>query len=304
MNMITRFGGHRSLGHSARLDAAPLTDDELYRLCPSVFAETPHESRSERYAYIPTIEVIRGLRAEGFDVYSGQQGRSRIPGKADYTKHLLRMRKVDNPTIVNGTVHELLLLNSHDGTSAYRMMEGFFRFICTNGLVTGDIQSDIRIPHSGKQAERVIEAAYTVLERAEVGAAAIDAWSGLTLDAEQVDRFGRAARAIRYPELREVSRTEADARLDPAAVTRARRSEDARNDLWSLFNRAQENLIRGGFDVRTPIDPEPGKRHRVNRVLGPVRVRAAGSVNAIDQSTAINRNLWTLAQAQAELLAA
>jgi hypothetical protein len=33
----------------------PLTREELFRVVPSVFSEDKHESRSERYTYIPTI---------------------------------------------------------------------------------------------------------------------------------------------------------------------------------------------------------------------------------------------------------
>lgn len=43
-----------------------LTDDELMRFVPSVFSEDKHESRSERYTYIPTINIINRLREDGF----------------------------------------------------------------------------------------------------------------------------------------------------------------------------------------------------------------------------------------------
>lgn len=45
---------------------SPLSDDQIRRVAPSIFADGKHESRSERYTYIPTIEVLRGLRNEGF----------------------------------------------------------------------------------------------------------------------------------------------------------------------------------------------------------------------------------------------
>jgi len=70
----------------------PLTDDDLFRMAPSIFAEAPHESRSDRYAMIPTSAVIAGLRQEGFTPYHAAQGKSRIEGKADFTKHLIRFR--------------------------------------------------------------------------------------------------------------------------------------------------------------------------------------------------------------------
>ncbi|MFC7694576.1 hypothetical protein ACFQY5_38540 [Paeniroseomonas aquatica] len=36
------------------------------QLAPSAFATEAHSSRSSRYAYIPTADVIAGLRREGF----------------------------------------------------------------------------------------------------------------------------------------------------------------------------------------------------------------------------------------------
>jgi hypothetical protein len=70
----------------------PLTEDQMRAAAPSVFAEAKHASRSERYTYIPTIEVLRGLRKEGFEPYMVAQGASRIEGKAEFTKHMIRMR--------------------------------------------------------------------------------------------------------------------------------------------------------------------------------------------------------------------
>ena len=59
---------------------------------PSIFAAGKHASRSERYTYIPTIEVLRGLRKEGFEPFMVAQSASRIEGKTEFTKHMIRMR--------------------------------------------------------------------------------------------------------------------------------------------------------------------------------------------------------------------
>jgi hypothetical protein len=40
----------------------PLSDHQIHDVAPSIFAEGKHDSRSERYTYIPTIDVLRGLR--------------------------------------------------------------------------------------------------------------------------------------------------------------------------------------------------------------------------------------------------
>ena len=70
----------------------PLGEDQMRAAAPSIFADGKHASRSERYTYIPTIDVLRGLRKEGFEPFMVAQSRSRIEGKTEYTKHMIRMR--------------------------------------------------------------------------------------------------------------------------------------------------------------------------------------------------------------------
>jgi hypothetical protein len=36
----------------------PLTNDELMKLTPSVFANGKHDSRGDRYKFIPTIQIV------------------------------------------------------------------------------------------------------------------------------------------------------------------------------------------------------------------------------------------------------
>ena len=64
----------------------PLAEEQMRLAAPSIFALGKHQSRSERYTYIPTIEVLRGLRKEGFEPFMVAQSRSRVEGKTDYTK--------------------------------------------------------------------------------------------------------------------------------------------------------------------------------------------------------------------------
>jgi hypothetical protein len=88
--LTTRFGRQSRV---LRTDM-PLSEDQIRSAAPSVFAAGKHASRSKRYTYIPTIEVLRGLRREGFEPFMVAQGASRIEGKAEFTKHLIRLRHV------------------------------------------------------------------------------------------------------------------------------------------------------------------------------------------------------------------
>src|SRR6195952_1057558 len=127
----------------------PLAEDQMRRAAPSIFAAGKHASRSERYTYIPTIEVLRGLRKEGFEPFMVAQGASRVEGKAEFTKHMIRMRHAGQVQI-RPEANEIILINSHDGASSYQMLAGMLRFVCCNGLVVGTVAHDIRGPHKGR----------------------------------------------------------------------------------------------------------------------------------------------------------
>ena len=194
--LATRFARNANVIRSAM----PLAEDQMRRAAPSIFAEGKHGSRSERYTYIPTIDVLRGLRKEGFEPFMVAQGKSRIEGKSEFTKHMIRMRHVrDDGLQARPEAQEIILINSHDGASSYQMLAGVFRFVCCNGLVVGDIANDIRIPHKGNIQHEVIEGAFRVLDDFEVVEESTQAMKGLSLKAEEQSAFasGRPGSALR-----------------------------------------------------------------------------------------------------------
>jgi hypothetical protein len=171
--LATRFGQNTFVIRSE----TPLAEDQMRRAAPSIFAEGKHGSRSERYTYIPTIDVLRGLRQEGFEPFMVAQSKSRIEGKTEFTKHMIRMRHAGQVN-TRPEANEIILINSHDGASSYQMLAGVFRFVCCNGLVVGDVTNDIRIPHKGNIQDEVIEGAFRVLEDFEVVDASTDRHEG------------------------------------------------------------------------------------------------------------------------------
>ncbi len=61
---MTRLASRFSAANLIRRDR-PLTREELFRVVPSVFSEDKHESRSERYTYIPTHHLPARQPAAG-----------------------------------------------------------------------------------------------------------------------------------------------------------------------------------------------------------------------------------------------
>jgi len=259
----------------------PLSEEQMRRTAPSIFAAGKHASRSERYTYIPTIDVLRGLKREGFEPFMVAQGLSRIEGKTEYTKHLIRMRHAGQVS-TKPEANEIVLINSHDGASSYQLLSGVIRFICCNGLVVGSVAHDIRIAHKGNIQDEVIEGAFRVLDDFEVVDASTEAIKAIELEPEEERAFARAALTLRYGE-----RTEGQ---PPAPITaeqliQVRRPEDQGNAVWMCFQRIQEHLTRGGLPGRTA----QGRRMHTREVAG------------IDRNVALNRALWVLAEEMRKL---
>ena len=271
-SLATRFARNTFVVRSE----TPLAEDLMRQAAPSIFAEGKHASRSERYTYIPTIEVLRGLRKEGFEPFMVAQSKSRIEGKTDFTKHMIRMRHAGQVE-AKPEANEIILINSHDGASSYQMLAGVFRFVCCNGLVVGTVSNDIRIPHKGNIQDEVIEGAFRVLDDFEAVDASAEGMKGLTLKPDEERAFATAALALRYGER---SEGQPPAPITVDQLIEARRPEDLGHSLWTTFQRVQENALRGGQRGRSV----QGRR---------IQTRAVGS---IDRSVSLNRALWVLAE--------
>lgn len=270
----------------------PLTNEQIMHAAPSAFAGEKHESRSERYAYIPTSEVIDGLRSNGFVPMFAKQGNSRVPGKADFTKHLIRFRHEGQKAgmqKVGDTYPEVILVNSHDGTSAYKIMAGLFRLVCLNGMVVSDREfANVSIPHKGNVTDLVIEGSYTVLDESRRALEAADAWAGVTLSRDEQRAMAESAHTLRFGD----TDGETETPITPEQLLTVRRQADSGSDLWRVANIIQENVIRGGLSA-WGRDANNRQRRTTTR-----------EVKGIDADVKINKALWMLSERMAQIKAA
>jgi hypothetical protein len=257
-----------------------LSLDQIQKQAPSVFATQPWHERSEKYRFFPTITIVEELIKNGFAPVSARQSNSRIVGKQHFTRHVLRFRHPDMMQACNvgEEIPELSLLNSHDGTSAYKLMLGMYRLVCRNGLtVKSQDINEITVRHSGRAdlIGEVIEGSYKIIEETPKAIAQVEEWKQTRLNKEQQLAYAEAALVLR------------DTALDvqPNRLLSARRLADqselnGNRDLWRTFNVVQENLIRGGI---------VGSNANQSRVT----LRA---VKAVDSDTKLNRALWVLTE--------
>ena len=278
--------------NTARFDgtARPMTEDEIRAVAPSVFAVTAHASRSERFKPIPTIEVVRGLAKEGFSVVGASQSVARMADRKLFTKHLLRIRQLDETRSFKSgdVVPEMLLKNANDGSGAYDLMAALFRIACLNSMVSLVSQlSSCKVRHTGDVSGKVIEGTFQVIDESRKALAAPEQWSSIQLGGEEQMIFANAAHQIRFGE--QIEGEAPVSAIEPVQLLQPRRWEDRSNDLWTTFNRVQENALKGGLS---------GRRTNDN---GIVRRSTTRPIKGVDSNVNLNKALFVLANAMAEL---
>lgn len=244
--------------------------DSIRDKVPSVFATKPAEHTSPNYKFIPTIDVVNHLQAEGWGIIAANQQKVRQASKLEGTKHSLSLMRIgEDPRAltIGGLVPTINLVNSHDWSSTFRIVFGMYRLICSNGLMVGGAQfAAYTLRHDSIMADlnatlsRFQSSVTLMLERAEK-------WAQIGLDDLQMVELAMQAARIRFDD----KATELHAR----AMLQARRGADVPNNLWNVYNRLQENGIKGG------VKPQGG-RH----------VRSLGNIQAV---TDYNTQLFELA---------
>ena len=248
-----------------------ITRDQLRSVAPSIFAAQPWEGMSASYRFIPTVDVHNRMEDQGFQITMAKQSRSRIPGKRDFTRHMLRLRHVSHME-GQGEVPEVVLINSHDRSSAYRVFSGVFRVVCENGMIVQSADfGSFSLRHSGSRdlfqqvrdaTNRIMDGMPTIMNR-------IEEWKQIILPRPvQVD-FARQAMELKP-----------NPHIKPVWLLTARREADytdgdGNRDLWRSYNCIEESLIRGGLQGRNARGRQ-------------IRTRP---VNAIDVDLRIHREL-------------
>ncbi len=270
--------------YNARSSHTPLDDVALNRLAPSIFATSQHAGCSDQYQFLPTIEVVNLMRQEGWSPVHASEQSVRDEAREGYQRHTIRFRHqglthaFDN---IGDSVPEILITNSHDRSAAYQVHAALFRLVCLNGLVVGDgTFNHVSIVHKNFDPKDVIEASYTVIDEVPQIAAQVDAMQTTHLTREEQEVFAEAAIGLRWDE-------KAHKPIPAADLLQHRRSRDAETDLWSTYNRIQENLLRGGLRGRNAA----GRRSRTRAIKG------------VHEDLRLNKALWSLAEKMKELKA-
>lgn len=268
-----------------------LDNEMLRRYAPSVFATAPAPEVSDRYGFVPTIDIVDALRTEGWLPVKAKQRNVRNASRRELATHALHFRLNDDRSMTNvgDSVVELLLKNSHDRSSAYTLHAGVFRLVCSNGLVVADSTfAKMSVRHGKNIVDDILEGSYEIIREVPAIASQVENMVAVDLSTEQRRNFALDAYNMAFGEIDHNNITGKDNIINQ--MLRARRYGDSGTDLWTTMNVIQENIIRGGITTR----------HLNEKVRSGVRQSTSRAVKNIEKDIKLNKALWGMADAYLE----
>jgi hypothetical protein len=231
--------------------------------------DQPHARVSAKYQLVPTKVIAQKFYDLGFKLDEYKSVRVRDASRIGYQKHFVRL---SHPTLLNSRHNDLkfqlLITNSHDGSSSFKMQLGIFRLVCANGLVVGTVFESVALRHSGRVLEEIEPAIERIVAQITKLDDALDKMKGRQLSTAEMQKFYAEAVKFRYGDKVQGNDVE----------ILSRRTADDANDLFTVYNRAQEALVRG------------------SRVVGSNgRFRQRRAITNINKDKAINEKLFDLA---------
>ena len=251
----------------------PLNNNELRVKAPTLFTSEPHSEVSDKYHFIPTIDVIEEIRANNWYPVNVAVANVRDEEKEGFQQHCVRFRHFEDLLNPKDNAVELLLFNSHDRSKAFSISAGIFRFVCANGLVVSDsVFESYKIKHLGDRDNDVAAAVAKITAIKEKLIEKIKTLSSIQLSNVEKESFAKLSIPLRFEKHLEV---------DYNDLLIPHREEDYKDDLYTVLNIIQENLIRGNV---SGVNKESGRR------------LTSKEIESITTDAQVNKGVWEIAE--------
>ena len=278
-----------NLIYSRKADASPLSFDDLVKAAPAAFTQDRRPDASGRYSQISTSGVIEMMRDYDYVPVQAVQLKARKERDVAYAEHMLSFAHEDQ--LYKKERPEIVLYNSHNASSSMKLFSGYFRFICSNGMIAGQGFED-RARHVNLTPFDVEGMITKTINKTNDLVTNVDRMKAKHIT--PMEEMQIAERAIQLRWADKWIAPEGDVELAHGPYYTARtyrdivksiRQEDLGFDLWRVFNRLQEGLIRGGIRTMNVTDRNPNGRMR--------RARPVGSIH---ENIRINKGLWDIVE--------
>lgn len=244
-----------------------MTIQDIKLIAPSVFATKPSPKMSNKYSFVPTIELMENFEKEGWILSSVRQS-----GKGIHSVHELRYRNGQLPS-VGDTLPEAIIRNSHNGSCALSVSAGLFRLCCSNGLtVPTSTAEQFTVRHMGFDSDEVKKLTESFAKKLPLIQNSVDKMMDRMMTEGEKIQFAKDASIIKWG-MGSVPNVNYEELITPQRIG------DNNDDLWTTFNIVQEKFVRGGLEYR-------GQSGRKTSLKGIKNIMATNTMNT---------KLWELA---------
>jgi hypothetical protein len=279
---------------SRRTDNGIMGTEEILRKAPAAFTSGHADGLSSRYGEVSTAKAISILADCGWYPTQAAQKRSRTLAGQSYAEHMISFAK-PGLDFLNGDNDrpEIILYNSHNGSSSLRLFAGLYRFICSNGIVAGQ-GFESRLRHTSGSVRGFEQLLYDTAFMLPGMIHTVERLRSVRPSFATVEELARRAASLRWDH----SPVDTDTpkpgvyfnHYTTWDLINARRYGDSASDAWTIFNRIQESLIRGGIMIQSVTETNPyGK------------LRAARPIGSVSENIRVNRALWDMTLEMADI---
>lgn len=223
--------------------------------------------------YIETLDTVENLMKQGWMIDSVCENRNKSNYKID--THYVKMSHPDliMKTSKGGTegISNLYITNSCSGNKAMNIDLGMYRQVCSNGLISFSGERVGSISHNDKGQRKYEIVMSEINKHASKAIDSFIKFKQKELTSAQIQKLTRDALRLRFKNISDINHSQLNV---------AHRTEDEGNQLWNVYNRIQENLIKPNM-------------------LVDANGRLISGVSNVKQDLEVNKQLFSLMEAYA-----
>jgi hypothetical protein len=218
--------------------------DKLIAFAPSLDKKwrTKQMIRSAKHQ-VETLDAVGLATQNGWEIKGVWEKRL---SNRKVTSHCVQLQHPDfnikNAKNQTEAISMMYLNNDCTGRTPLDVSIGAYRLVCSNGLVAFDKERQYKIPHMETGMPKLITSMSEINQYAPEILDKFINLKGRTLTSQQIEDLTQRAIKLRFG---------SSTRIDHRQLLNILRSEDADEDLWTLYNRIQENLTQPGLILDT-----------------------------------------------------
>ena len=230
----------------------------------------------QSYGFTSSKDILMSFADHGWHPVSTQYGKSVRQDKQGYQKHLVKLENdkyssIDGLSNNNNSKPQLVLLNSHDGSSSLQLFWGLIRMACLNGIISGNAVSSFRLIHSQSITKRLPDAIEYMLSNFNTFTDQIKTLQSLKFSNAAENEFIQSVYNARLSNVGKLLAVDYNL---PGLL----RQEDNGQDAYTIFNRVQEVLIKGGIQYSAERNRLDSQGRVIEKYVVDTRTRRLSSV--------------------------